>query len=668
MPLNVCRKPPFGKKLVTLSRYQIFMTLEGRAVQRLIDDPKIAELLSEISDFAAFELDLKGICTKWEPLSKNYQRADQSEIVGHCLEEFYPQSQVESGQYWRDMQTAAKHGRCDGKGWRLRKDGTRSWMHFILLARSDFKGDHVGYSGLVFDATRQKDNMSALHSSEAALKIVVQRLNDFALYTLDSAGRVSNWNSGAERIKGFARDEIIGAHFARFFADEDRAQGVPETLLRIAVEKGSCDTESWQRRKDGSLFRAHLIIEPLYDDDKEFAGYGVINRDITEKYRTAQDLAVAHEALGQSEKMRSLGELTGGIAHDFNNLLTVVRGSAELLRHSDLSEEKRDRHLMAIIETADRAAELTGQLLSFARRQPLQPKKIYINALIAEMADLLKRTLGNGISILNIPQQDLWQVCVDPAQLQNVILNAAINARDAMGSSGTLTIATRNISRGADGEVRLSISDTGEGMTDEVRGRAFEPFFTTKAPGKGTGLGLSQAYGFAGQSGGRLELLSEPGRGTSLNLYLPRAGDAALPVKAEDQTGEIPQGTRILLVEDSRTVAVFAQSLLEDMGCEFVHAATAEEALAMFEQDPEGFDIVFSDIVMPGLSGLDLAAKLRTQRPTLPILLATGYSEAAARGEGSEFPILPKPYKRDKLSAMLSQTMSDFSQAANATR
>ena len=520
MASPVGRKPPPVKKLVTNSRYVKFMTLERRVVKRLIDEPKIAELLSEVSDFAAFELDLEGICTKWEPLSKNYQRVDQSEIVGHCLEEFYPQSQVEGGQYRRDLQTAAKHGRCDGRGWRPRKDGARSWMHFILLARYDFKGDHVGYSGLVFDATRQKDNM------------------------------------------------------------------------------------------------------------------------------------------------RALGELTGGIAHDFNNLLTVVRGSAELLRHSDLSEEQRDRHLMAIIETADRAAELTGQLLSFARRQPLQPKKIHINALIADMADLLERTLGNGISIVNIPQQDLWQVCVDPAQLQNVIFNAAINARDAMGSSGTLTIATRNISRGADSEVRLSISDTGEGMTDEVRERAFEPFFTTKAPGKGTGLGLSQAYGFAGQSGGRLELLSEPGRGTSLNLYLPRAGEAALPVKSEDQTGKVPQGTRILLVEDSRTVAVFAQSLLEDMGCEFVHAATAEEALAMFEQDPEGFDIVFSDIVMPGLSGLDLAAKLRTQHPTLPILLATGYSAAAARGEGSEFPILPKPYKRDKLSAMLSQAMSDFSQAA----
>jgi CheY-like chemotaxis protein len=235
-----------------------------------------------------------------------------------------------------------------------------------------------------------------------------------------------------------------------------------------------------------------------------------------------------------------------------------------------------------------------------------------------------------------------------------------------MGGSGTLTLATHNACGENGDEVCLSISDTGCGMPPDVIARAFEPFFTTKGPGKGTGLGLSQAYGFAAQSGGRLEIASEVGRGTTLSLFLPRAikDDIGETSVSEDADAYLPMGTRILLVEDSRTVAIFAQSLLEDMGCEVVHAKNAEEALLALEHEPDSFDVIFSDIVMPGLSGLDLAAKVRSQKPTLPILLATGYSEAAARGEGSEFPILPKPYKRETLSEMLGKTIGAFGKAA----
>jgi CheY-like chemotaxis protein len=271
------------------------------------------------------------------------------------------------------------------------------------------------------------------------------------------------------------------------------------------------------------------------------------------------------------------------------------------------------------------------------------------------------------VSILKTPRADLWDVRADPTQLENLILNAAINARDAMKGAGTLTLATQNV-RGSSGEeVCLSISDTGSGIDPQVLERVFEPFFTTKGPGKGTGLGLSQAYGFAGQSGGRLEIRSEVGRGKTLSLFLPRAEIKPNVLDrdvAEVGGGDVPRGTRVLLVEDSRTVAVFAQSLLEDMGCDVVHANCVEEAFVALENEPSGFDIIFSDIVMPGLSGLDLAAEVRRQKPALPILLATGYSEAAAKGEGSGFPILPKPYKRDILSAKLCETMNAFREAA----
>ena len=362
-----------------------------------------------------------------------------------------------------------------------------------------------------------------------------------------------------------------------------------------------------------------------------------------------------------------MGELTGGIAHDFNNLLTVVRGSAELLKNDMLSDERRRRHIDAIVETADRATELTGQLLSFARRQPLQPKQVDLNSVIVGMTELLKRTLGGGVSILKTPGPDLWPVRADPTQLENLILNAAINARYAMDGAGTLTLATQNVCGPTGEEVCLSISDTGAGIAPEILDHVFEPFFTTKGPGEGTGLGLSQAYGFAAQSGGRLEIRSEVGRGTTLSLYLPRveAKEEEDGQRWEERLcSDVPHGTRVLLVEDSRTVAVFAQSLLEDMGCEVVHAKCGEEALLALDDEPDGFDVIFSDIVMPGLSGLDLAAKIRSQKPTLPILLATGYSEAAARGEGSEFPILPKPYKRNTLSTKLCETIEAFKKAA----
>lgn len=633
----------------------------------LIEDTQVAALLAEVSDFGVFALDTDGICTAWMPISSNYQLAPVDEVVGHPLEKFYGRKEREAGTYWKNLKTAKEKGRFDTEGFRRRWDGSYSWTRISIVKKLDDAGEHVGYVGVVYDATRQRDAAKALHASEEAFRALVQGLHDHAIYMLSIDGRVTNWNAGAEQIKGYPTDEILGQHFSIFFTEDERGRGVPDQVLEQARVAGRYREEGWRVRKDGEKFRAEIFVQAIYDESGEILGFGSITRDITEQYEAKQSLAAAQEALNQSEKLRSLGELTGGIAHDFNNLLTVVRGSAELLKSETLSDDKKIRHIDAIVETADRAAELTGQLLSFARQQPLQPKRLDLNELISGMSDLMKRTLGGGVSILQTPSSDLCEVRADPTQLENLILNAAINARDAMDGAGTLTLATRNVHGKGGDEVCLSISDTGSGIEPEILERVFEPFFTTKGPGKGTGLGLSQAYGFAAQSGGRLEIRSEVGRGTTLSLYLPRA-EAKPNMNESDRNRradrDVPRGTRVLLVEDSRTVAVFAQSLLEDMGCDVIHAKNAEEALIALESEPDEFDIIFSDIVMPGLSGLDLAARVRSQKPTLPILLATGYSEAAARGEGSEFPILPKPYKRDILSAKLCETMNAFSQAA----
>ena len=633
----------------------------------LIDDPQISALLGEVSDFGVFALDVDGVCTAWKPISRNYQLAPVDQVVGHALDKFYAPEDRKAGKYWDNLRVAKEAGRVDTEGLRQRWDGSYAWTRISLLRKDDAAGAHIGYVGVVYDATRQRDAARALHASGEALRTLVDGLRDHAIYMLSIDGRITNWNVGAERITGHTADEALGQHFSIFFSAEECGSGLPEQILEQVRIAGIYREKGHRVRKNGETFHAKLFLQALYDEEGEILGFGCITRDIDEQHEAERELAIAREALSQSEKLRALGELTGGIAHDFNNLLTVVRGSAELLKNGTLSADKTTRNIDAIIETADRAAELTGQLLSFARQQPLQPKRVDINAVISGMTELLNRTLGGGVSILQVPGDAVPDVCVDPIQLENLILNAAINARDAMAGTGTLTLATRNVP-GIDGdEICLSISDTGDGIPADVIEHVFEPFFTTKAPGQGTGLGLSQAYGFAAQSGGRLEIQSDPGRGTTLSLYLPRAerdAPSADVTARADGVRDLPHGTRILLVEDSRTVAMFAQSLLEDMGCDVVHAKDAEEALLALDTEPNMFDIVFSDIVMPGISGLDLAAKVRRQRPTLPILLATGYSEAAARGEGSEFPILPKPYKRDILSAKLCETMNAFRVAA----
>lgn len=633
----------------------------------LIDDPQVSELLGEISDFAIFALDVEGVCTAWKPISSNYQVVPANEVIGYPLEKFYTVEDRKSGLYWKNLKTAAEKGRLDSVGWRERWDGSHAWTRISILKRSNSGGEHIGYIGVAYDETRQHDADRALYASEEAFQTLVQGLHDHAIFMLSTDGHVTNWNAGAERIKGFTAEEAVGQHFSVFHTEAERERGVPDQILEQARIAGRYREEGWRVRRNGEQFRAEIHIQITRDESGEIAGFGSITRDITEQHEAKQSLAAAEQALNQSEKLRSLGELTGGIAHDFNNLLTVVRGSAELLKSETLSDEKKIRHIDAIVETADRAAELTGQLLSFARQQPLQPKRVDLNSVIFDMTELLKRTLGGGVSILKTPGMDLWAVRADPTQLENLILNAAINARFAMEGAGTLTLATHNVRCAAGEEVCLSISDTGSGIAPEILERVFEPFFTTKGPGEGTGLGLSQAYGFAAQSGGRLEISSEMGRGTTLNLYLPRAESKPdvhdqLPGGTADS--DVPQGTRVLLVEDSRTVAVFAQSLLEELGCEVVHANCAEDALVALDNEPSGFDIIFSDIVMPGLSGLELAAKVRLQKPELPILLATGYSEAAARGEGGEFPILPKPYRRETLSVKMCEIMNTFSKAA----
>ncbi|HEX5183940.1 MAG TPA: ATP-binding protein [Allosphingosinicella sp.] len=376
-----------------------------------------------------------------------------------------------------------------------------------------------------------------------------------------------------------------------------------------------------------------------------------------------EERAKAEEQLRQAQKMQALGQLTGGIAHDFNNLLTVIQGSADILRRPGLDEEKRVRFAGAIAQTATRAAALTSQLLAFARRQPLQPQILDVNEQIVEMTDLLDRALGERIAIRTDLGADLCAIEADPAQLESAILNIAVNARDAMlgkdpSGGGTLTLATGDAVLD-DGRraVAISVADTGTGIPAEMLEHVFEPFFTTKSVGRGTGLGLSQVYGFATQSGGDIRVESEVGRGTRVILILPCSTKTEAPEEVREGGHEgAARAAHILVVDDNEPVGLLAEALMEELGHKVTRAHSGLEALRLAQRT--GFDIVFTDVVMPGMSGLDLAERLAEVLPGVPVVLTTGFSDEIARSGTGGRPVLFKPYRLDSLAEVLDSVLA----------
>ncbi|NIJ19689.1 signal transduction histidine kinase [Sphingomonas naasensis] len=372
--------------------------------------------------------------------------------------------------------------------------------------------------------------------------------------------------------------------------------------------------------------------------------------------------AKAEEQLRQAQKMQALGQLTGGIAHDFNNLLTVIQGSADMLQRPGLAEDRRKRFADAIVEAASRAAALTSQLLAFARRQPLKPEVIDVNQMIAGMTELLDRALGERVIVETALVAEACTVEADRAQLVSAVLNIAVNARDAMPEGGTLRIATERREGEHSPMIALSVSDTGSGMDAATIERAMEPFFTTKAAGKGTGLGLSQVYGFASQSGGDLRIESTPGHGTRVTILLPGSDRASA---AEQERRTVTGGDRtgsVLLVEDNEEVGEFAEALLRELGHSVVRARSGNEALEVARA--ARFDVVLSDVVMPGMSGLELAETLATACPALPVILTTGYSDEIARSGTGGRPVLLKPYRLDALASVIDDALRDGATAS----
>jgi len=564
--------------------------------------------------------------------------------------------------------------------------GDFRWMRARAFPRRDEAGAIVRWYGVVEDVHDRKLAEARLQEMNATLErrveeALVQRklwadvfeTTDSLVCALDTEFRVlaanRAWIEEVEAVYGVW--PRIGDNLLDLLSHR------PEMLVPVR--------STWSRALAGEEFtlveafgdpqrrRQHYEMKFMTLRDAQGVRIGAFQyvQDVTERLREQERLARAEETLRHTQKLEAIGQLTGGVAHDFNNMLTIIRSSVEFLRRPNLAEERRTRYLEAVSDTVDRAAKLTSQLLAFARRQPLKPEVFEVGARLQDLADMLNAVTGARIRIVTEVPAPPCHVRVDASQFETALINLAVNARDAMEGEGTLTLrldSNRSLPRicahaGASGPfVALSVMDHGAGIAPDLLSRIFEPFFTTKSVGKGTGLGLSQVIGFAKQSGGDVEVASEVGHGSTFVLYLPQSDPPAVPRNTPDagslEAPDAPSKLCVLVVEDNLDVGRFCTQLLEDLGHVTVWAHDAEAALAEMGRTPSRFDAVFSDVMMPGMGGVELARQLRLSHPELPVILTTGYSDVLALDNTHDFELVRKPYSAAQVASALRESLA----------
>jgi PAS domain S-box-containing protein len=618
------------------------------------DERTFRLLVQGVVDYAIYMLDPEGVVTSWNAGAQRIKGYSDAEIIGQHFSIFYREDDRQNGLPQRALEIARREGRYEAEGWRLRKDGT-TFLASVVIDAIQENGEFIGYAKITRDITERRERESALLDSEAKFRLLVGGVTDYALYMLDPTGIVSNWNAGGQRIKGYAPEEIIGQHFSKFYTPADQASGRPTSALRQAEQTGRYEEEGWRVRKDGTFFWASVVIDAIRDESGKLLGFAKVTRDITERRESQQRLERMQQQLAESQKLDALGQLTGGVAHDFNNLLMIVGGNIHNLKKLVGDHPKGKRSIEAIELATKRGADLTRQLLTFARRQRVNPESTDVAERIKAVYDVLDSGLGGAVTLRTEIEPNLWPVVTDTSELETALVNLVVNARDAMPEGGTVTIeaknATLNDASHAGDHVVIAVRDSGVGIPPDVLSRIFDPFFTTKPVGKGTGLGLSQVHGFAHQAGGTVSVSSEMGKGTSVAICLPR-GKTEQSTEQQDPKSIAGTGN-VLLIEDNPEVANASAGFLEQLGYSVHWVSDAEAALKEVERD--GIDLIVSDIVMPGsIDGLKLARIIRDKHPGLPILLTTGYSEAVLK-VGLEFPILTKPYLIHELSGALAK-------------
>ncbi|WP_223451484.1 MULTISPECIES: PAS domain-containing sensor histidine kinase [unclassified Pseudomonas] len=636
---------------------------EDRGKASTIEDGRFRLLIDAVIDYAIYMIDPDGIITSWNAGARRFKGYEEAEILGQHFSRFYTEEDRLKGMPQRALDTAIREGRFEGEGWRVRKDGTHFWCHVVIDPILDSTGKLLGFAKIPRDLTDRKMAEEVLKQSEQQFRLLVQSVTDYAIYMLDADGRLTNWNPGAQRIKGYLPEEVIGQHFSMFYTPEDRAAGEPKRTLDIAIREGRFENKGWRVRKDGTRFLAHVVVDPIWGDTGTLLGFAKITRDITEATRAQQALEQTREALFQAQKMQAIGQLSGGIAHDFNNLLTVILGNLEIVRKRIGDDSKITRLLDNATQGALRGVALTQRMLAFARRQELKTESVEIPTLVEGITGLLRSSLGPSVVLETRFTETIEPVWADKNQLELAVLNLATNARDAMPHGGKLLISARSEDAGDHSSLRpmtgryvcLSINDTGEGMDDATLAVAMDPFFTTKGVGKGTGLGLSMVHGFIEQLGGRFILKSQKGKGTTAELWIPVATQGSIAKPAQEEAAPPVPRLCVLVVDDDSLVLTSTCLLLEDLGHQVISAVSGAQALTVLDSE-QVIDLVITDMAMPQMNGAQLAQAIRSIRPDLPIILATGYAERL-EGFATRLPRLSKPFTQLNLVEIIASTL-----------
>ena len=584
-----------------------------------------------------------------------------SEMIGMPVDDLVPEASRAGHSSDRSSYMSIPKTRPMGLGRDLsirRKDGRNVPVEIGL---SSFEHDGGRFVvAVIFDITARKADEATLRSFTGNLQTLIAA-SPLATMTLDLDGRVLLWNPACERMFGWKAKEVVGQILPHVPPSE--LGEVRDILGRVAAGQTITGVELLRQRKDGGAVQAELYAAPQRDADGEVVAMIEQLADITGRRQL-------QESLLQTQKMESVGRLAGGIAHDFNNMLTAISGFAQLLL-MDLPPDTREReNAESIIHAASQAAALTQQLLAFSRRQVMEPRILDPDRSIEEMESMLRRLIGEGIELgLNLGG-NTGHVRADPAQLEQVILNLVVNACDAMPDGGRITIETGRATFNKEfasehfavspGEyVMIAVSDTGVGMDKATRAHIFEPFFTTKSLGKGTGLGLATVYGIVQQNGGHIWLYSEPGEGTTFKVYLPLM-DAGVSERADDLPGASGGTETILLVEDEPIVRDLTRAILQRKGYRLLVAATPLESLALLSNHPERIDMLVSDVIMPVLSGPELARQIREMRPDIRTLFLSGYTEQLVNADGRLSGMdgfLSKPFTADDLARKVGEIL-----------
>ena len=620
----------------------------------------LAAMLQSAVD-AIISIDAAGTIESVNPATEKLFRYDAGELLGQNVKMLMPEPyRSQHDGYIRQHRDTGLR-KIIGIGREVvgqRKDGSSFPMH---LSVSEYEIDgKLHFAGIVHDLTAQRQAEAKSLHQETLFGAIINDAPQAIIIT-DVSRSIFLVNPAVARIFGYAPEELIGKNSRVVYATDEDYQRVATLRLNVqTAPRGVDPIRVTYRRKNGETFPGEIIATIIRDSQRNVLGLMGLVRDLTEQLKQ-------EEALRKAQRMDALGQLTGGIAHDFNNLLTVIIGNHELFQADPCAPEAPDLVRRAN-EAAEMGARLTNRLLSFSRQRKLEPTLLTLNEQVLNMTDMLRRSLGETIDISTSMSANLWSVRADPSEIENAVLNLCINARDAMPHGGRLSIETHNVTLGADDVledyglapsdyVRLSVSDTGSGMPPEVIARAFEPFFTTKPAGRGTGLGLASIYGFVKQSGGNATIYSEPGRGTTVNLYLPRAAthdSRASQAAAEEAAGA--NGETILVVEDNAQLRELSLRRLALLGYRVIEADTGPAALAVLDGGEE-IDLIFSDVIMPGgMTGYELACHAKERFPSVKVLLTSGYAPEVASAQdttASELKVLRKPYKQAELARAL---------------